>query len=52
MTFDGAVTYIDIDKSKVVETRDVYGNGVAISNILAESSGSGVGFSVGATWNF
>lgn len=52
VTFDGAVTYIDIDKSKVVETRDVYGNGVAISNILAESSGSGVGFSVGATWNF
>nr|WP_314436758.1 outer membrane protein transport protein [uncultured Brevundimonas sp.] len=52
VTFDGAVTYIDIDGSEVFDTRDIYGNGLAISNLRGQSSGSGVAFSAGATWNF
>ena len=52
VTFDGAVTYIDIDGSTINDTRDIYGNGLAISNLRGEASGSGVGFSMGATWNF
>ena len=52
VTFDGAVTYIDIDGSEIFDTRDIYGNGLAISNLRGQSSGSGVGFSMGATWNF
>ena len=52
MTFDGAVTYIDIDTATINDTRDVYGNGLVISNLRGEAKGSGVGFSLGATWNF
>jgi long-chain fatty acid transport protein len=52
MTFDGAVTYIDIDTATINDTRDVYGNGLVISNLRGEAQGSGVGFSLGATWNF
>ncbi|WP_428154186.1 OmpP1/FadL family transporter [Brevundimonas sp.] len=52
MTFDGAVTYIDIDTATINDTRDVYGNGLVISNLRGESQGSGVGFSMGATWAF
>ena len=52
MTFDGAVTYIDIDTATINDTRDVYGNGLVVSNLRGEAKGSGVGFSLGATWNF
>ena len=52
MTFDGAVTYIDIDTAAINDTRDVYGNGLVISNLRGEAKGNGVGFSLGATWNF
>ena len=52
MTFDGAVTYIDIDTAQINDTRDLYGNGLVISNLRGEAKGSGVGFSLGATWNF
>ncbi len=52
MTFDGAVTYIDIDTATINDTRDVYGNGLVVSNLRGEAQGSGVGFSLGATWNF
>ena len=52
MTFDGAVTYIDIDTAAINDTRDVYGNGLVVSNLRGEAKGSGVGFSLGATWNF
>lgn len=52
MTFDGAVTYIDIDTAAINDTRDVYGNGLVISNLRGEAKGNGVGFSLGASWNF
>ncbi|QFU30045.1 OmpP1/FadL family transporter [Brevundimonas sp. Bb-A] len=52
MTFDGAVTYIDIDTATINDTRDLYNNGLVISNLRGEAKGSGVGFSLGATWNF
>ncbi|HBI20855.1 MULTISPECIES: OmpP1/FadL family transporter [unclassified Brevundimonas] len=52
MTFDGAVTYIDIDTAAINDTRDVYGNGLVVSNLRGEAKGNGVGFSLGATWNF
>ena len=52
MTFDGAVTYIDIDKAQINDTRDVYGNGLVVSNLRGEATGYGVGFSLGATWAF
>lgn len=52
MTFDGAVTYIDISTATINDTRDVYGNGLVVSNLRGEAQGSGVGFSLGATWNF
>jgi long-chain fatty acid transport protein len=52
MTFDGAVTYIDIDTATINDTRDLYANGLVISNLRGEAKGSGVGFSLGATWNF
>ena len=52
MTFDGAVTYIDIDTAAINDTRDVYGNGLVVSNLRGEAQGSGVGFSLGATWSF
>lgn len=52
MTFDGAVTYIDIDTAQINDTRDVYGNGLVISNLRGEATGYGVGFSMGATWAF
>ena len=52
MTFDGAVTYIDIDTATINDTRDVYGNGLVVSNLRGEAKGNGVGFSLGATWNF
>ena len=31
---------------------DLYNNGLVISNLRGEAKGSGVGFSLGATWNF
>ncbi|WP_426019962.1 OmpP1/FadL family transporter [Brevundimonas sp. DWR2-3-1b1] len=52
MTFDGAVTYIDIDTAAINDTRDVYGNGLVVSNLRGEATGYGVGFSMGATWAF
>lgn len=52
MTFDGAVTYIDIDTATINDTRDLYGNGLVVSNLRGEAKGNGVGFSLGATWNF
>ena len=52
MTFDGAVTYIDIDTATINDTRDVYGNGLVVSNLRGEATGYGVGFSMGATWAF
>ncbi|MEN5362448.1 OmpP1/FadL family transporter [Brevundimonas intermedia] len=52
MTFDGAVTYIDIDTAQINDTRDVYANGLVISNLRGEATGYGVGFSMGATWAF
>lgn len=52
MTFDGAVTYIDISDAAINDTRDVYGNGLVVSNLRGEAKGNGVGFSLGATWNF
>ena len=52
MTFDGAVTYIDIDTATINDTRDVYGNGLVVSTLRGEAKGHGVGFSMGATWNF
>ncbi|MDQ1155359.1 OmpP1/FadL family transporter [Brevundimonas sp. SORGH_AS_0993] len=52
MTFDGAVTYIDIDTATINDTRDVYGNGLVVSSLRGEAKGNGVGFSLGATWNF
>jgi long-chain fatty acid transport protein len=52
MTFDGAVTYIDIATAQINDTRDVYANGLVISNLRGEAQGSGVGFSMGATWAF
>ena len=52
MTFDGAVTYIDISTATINHTRDVYGNGLVVSNLRGEAQGSGVGFSLGASWNF
>jgi len=52
ITFDGAVTYIDIDKATINDTRDLYGNGLVISNLRGEATGHGVGFSMGATWAF
>ena len=52
MTFDGAVTYIDISTATINDTRDVYGNGLVVSNLRGEAQGSGVGFSLGATWSF
>ena len=52
MTFDGAVTYIDISDAAINDTRDVYGNGLVVSNLRGEAQGSGVGFSLGATWSF
>ncbi|MCA0368970.1 MAG: outer membrane protein transport protein [Proteobacteria bacterium] len=52
MTFDGAVTYIDISTATINDTRDVYGNGLVVSNLRGEAQGSGVGFSLGASWNF
>ena len=52
MTFDGAVTYIDIDTAQINDTRDVYGNGLVVSNLRGEATGYGVGFSMGATWAF
>ena len=52
MTFDGAVTYIDIDTAPINDTRDVYGNGLVVSTLRGEAKGHGVGFSMGATWNF
>ena len=52
MTFDGAVTYIDIITAPINDTRAVYGNGLVVSNLRGEAQGSGVGFSLGATWSF
>ena len=52
MTFDGAVTYIDIDTAQINDTRDLYANGLVISNLRGEAKGSGVGFSLGASWSF
>lgn len=52
MTFDGAVTYIDISDATINDTRDIYGNGLVVSNLRGEAKGNGVGFSLGATWNF
>ena len=52
MTLDGAVTYIDIDDSEISDDRDIYGNGLVISNLRGTASGSGVGFSAGMRWNF
>lgn len=52
MTLDGAVTYIDIDTAAINDTRDVYGNGLVVSNLRGEATGYGVGFSMGATWAF
>lgn len=52
MTFDGAVTYIDISDAAINDTRDVYGNGLVVSNLRGDARGNGVGFSLGASWRF
>ena len=52
LTLDGAVTYIDIDDSEISDTRDIYGNGLVISNLRGDARGYGVGFAMGASWKF
>jgi len=52
LTLDGAVTYIDIDDSEISDTRDIYNNGLVISNLRGDARGYGVGFAMGASWKF